>query len=101
MNALADMPPTRRTNYVQAEPTIPPNWSEASPGTWHWTSTGRTVTASIFVREDCTVSAPAVSAVGKMYMLATELERVMVAVQALLDYVRARAAWQRVQGGAS
>ena len=93
----AALPPTRRIARVLVEPTLPPGWTDLGDGTWSWLSSGQTVTCSIFVRPDCTTSAPHVSGVGKMWLVVSEVKRAMTAVDALLDYIVDRQTWERAQ----
>jgi hypothetical protein len=84
------LPTSRKVLRVIVEPAPPAGWSDLGDGTWSWVSSGQSVTCSIFVRADGTVSAPQVLGVGKMWFVVTEMKRALTAVEALLDYLPAR-----------
>lgn len=91
---------TRRLPRVMPKPQPPGNWTDYGSGNWSWMSSGRTVAASIYVCADGEYSGPLILPIGKFRLVASEIERAMTAVQALLDYTRALDAWHRMQGDA-
>ena len=93
----ATLAQTRRLPRVMPEPKTPDNWTDYGDGNWSWVSSGRTVSAAVLECADGTFSAPLILPIGKFRLVPSEIERAMVAVQALLDYCRMRAAWAQAQ----
>lgn len=86
----------RYPHATPREPTPPAGWRLLKSG-WCWVSPSEAVVVSFAVHADGRLSAPSVVGVGDFWHAVRELRQAIGAQAALVDYLAARAEWERAR----